>query len=242
MSGLSIAELERKYHTEPGRVGRALRAKGVKIRAARNQFNRPYTFHTRYFQTIDSHTKAYVLGLMFSDGNVNLQSFGASFCSVDLELVEFVKAQLSLTKEIYRHKAAGGWVIQFHDEQTKNDLIRVGCTPQKSLTKEFPTEEQVPREFVDSFILGYFDGNGCISGRRQQVKFYSSTRFCHGLVAYLQSQGIATCKVTEDSNPSSSYFRIGEQRSIDALAELMYRNCPFSLGRKRERFANVSCP
>ena len=51
----------------------------------------------------------------------------------------------------------------FRDTIIYKDLIKLGCTPKKSLVLKFPTENQVPEKFVNSFILGYFDGDGHIS-------------------------------------------------------------------------------
>lgn len=45
----------------------------------------------------------------------------------------------------------------------KERLIELGCTPRKSLTLQFPTEKQVPREFIVPFLRGYYDGDGVLS-------------------------------------------------------------------------------
>lgn len=45
----------------------------------------------------------------------------------------------------------------------KQRLIELGCTPQKSCTLKFPTEEQIPKEYIIPFIRGYFDGDGVLS-------------------------------------------------------------------------------
>ena len=50
------------------------------------------------------------------------------------------------------------------------DLIKLGCVPNKSLTVKFPTEEQVPKEFLSSFILGLIDGDGSIGIYKRKVK------------------------------------------------------------------------
>lgn len=43
------------------------------------------------------------------------------------------------------------------------DLVRLGVHQNKSLTLLFPTEDQIPKELQIYWILGYFDGDGCIS-------------------------------------------------------------------------------
>ena len=44
-----------------------------------------------------------------------------------------------------------------------NDLIKQGCVPNKSLILTFPNKHQVPKNLINHFIRGYFDGDGSIS-------------------------------------------------------------------------------
>lgn len=60
------------------------------------------------------------------------------------------------------------------NNEFKNDLIKLGCCPQKSLILKFPTAEQVPENFIIPFIRGYFDGDGCLSHVYSDTK---KTRF-----------------------------------------------------------------
>jgi len=41
------------------------------------------------------------------------------------------------------------------------DLLKLGLTPRKSLTIEFP--KNVPNQYLSHFIRGYFDGDGCVA-------------------------------------------------------------------------------
>ena len=43
-----------------------------------------------------------------------------------------------------------------------NDLIKQGCVPNKSLILTFPNKYQVPKNLINHFIRGYFDGDGSI--------------------------------------------------------------------------------
>lgn len=46
-----------------------------------------------------------------------------------------------------------------------NDLIKQGCVPNKSLILTFPNKYHVPKNLINHFIRGYFDGDGCITRR-----------------------------------------------------------------------------
>lgn len=43
------------------------------------------------------------------------------------------------------------------------DLIKLGCTPQKTYDIKFPSMDIVPKQYLRDFVRGFFDGDGCIS-------------------------------------------------------------------------------
>ena len=53
--------------------------------------------------------------------------------------------------------------MRYYSNKLCNDLIKLGCTPRKSLTLEFP---DIATNFHRHFIRGYIDGDGCISFRK----------------------------------------------------------------------------
>ena len=52
--------------------------------------------------------------------------------------------------------------ISFRDKEMHDDLVSLGCVPQKSLILNFPKEEQVPKYLLRHFVRGYIDGDGYI--------------------------------------------------------------------------------
>ena len=72
----------------------------------------------------------------------------------------------------------------FRSETCKNDLIKQGCTPKKSLTLTFPTEEQVPKTLIKHFIRGYFDGDGWFTNTSEcfQVGLIGTEDFIKGFL------------------------------------------------------------
>lgn len=58
--------------------------------------------------------------------------------------------------------------LNFNSIKLCNDLTKLGAIRNKSLTLTFPTFIQ--KELMSSFILGYFDGDGCIwNGKRKKM-------------------------------------------------------------------------
>lgn len=116
----------------------------------------------------DSWTResAYLLGLLSADGNLinNPVNRGKYFSltSVDLELVQNMRTLLKSEHRIYIRdvyaKRKKAYQIKIGNAALFERLTRIGLTPAKSHTLQFP---ECPIGFLPDFIRGYFDGDGC---------------------------------------------------------------------------------
>lgn len=121
-----------------------------------------YQYDRNFFKKIDSDEKAYVLGLLYADGNVINSQMQLWLNDVDLlENVRFLLKSNHPIKNYKRQPKIFKYMIG--SIELVDDLIKLGCVPNKSLILKFPTEDQVPEKFIGSFMLGYFDGDGSIS-------------------------------------------------------------------------------
>ena len=139
------------------------------------KFERKYNYNENYFEKIDSPEKAYCLGFWYADGYVETSpNHVISIAQIDLQkdILEKIAHEFGSDKPIYERKHEKGrifYVLQFNGEKLTSDLIKLGCTTNKSLTLQFPTYKIVPIEFMSHFIRGYFDGDGCIwNGKRKK--------------------------------------------------------------------------
>lgn len=111
---------------------------------------------------------AYLLGLLYSDGNVYMKGNRAlvSFGSDDPELSFFVKSVLGGRSKVFSYKRELGKIryqVQYSSHSLCNRLVELGCPPRKSFILGPPPIE---RNLWDPFLLGFFDGDGCISCNR----------------------------------------------------------------------------
>jgi hypothetical protein len=116
---------------------------------------------------------AWVLGLLFTDGNVSLGR--VSLSSVDLDLLEKVKRLLNSSKPIYKAKQSYDkskylYKYEFYREKMRGDLNRLGLHERKSLNMIFP---DVPEDYMRHFIRGCWDGDGSvfISGGKMNANY-----------------------------------------------------------------------
>jgi len=117
---------------------------------------------------------AYVLGLIYTDGNLHIRKEKSgyelgilSFAQKEKELVEkFLNlmncnATIRFKERMELQNTTAGELYYFSigNNDIKNDLIRLGVTPNKSLDMKFP---EVPKEFLRHFVRGLFDGDGSV--------------------------------------------------------------------------------
>lgn len=126
-----------------------------------------------YFGQVDTPMKAYLLGLMATDGTVALKTNAISLKVglKDIELAELARDEISPRSavRVYTYPPLPGYakerkVAQFgvSSPQIKADLVELGVVPRKTFIIEWP---RLAPEFTAPFMLGCFDGDGHLSCR-----------------------------------------------------------------------------
>ena len=100
----------------------------------------------------------YLLGYLFSDGYVNKKKGLINIPSKDKEILE--KLSLIVGNVPVNKNTVGSYYIQWYSKQHIEELEKLGCTNNKSLTLKFPT--LLNNNLIHHFIRGYFDGDGSI--------------------------------------------------------------------------------
>lgn len=165
---MSIRKISQKYNINRTDISLLIKQNNINIS------KRLITLDETYFETINTEEKAYWLGFLYADGNVNKNNIEISLKYDDIEHLEKFKKSLNSDVKItdgYRKckvstnpdKELRYARLIITSTKMTNDLIKLGCVPNKSLTLTFPTEEQVPNHLIRHFIRGYFDGDGCVS-------------------------------------------------------------------------------
>lgn len=115
-----------------------------------------------YFGEIDSPLKAYVLGWLASDGWISGNEVCIRLHEKDAAAVELIRDQLAPLHLVRRQLAGECPMASFRvtSDQMRGDLHRLGVTSRKSLTIRYP--RGLPVRYTNSFILGCFDGDGCL--------------------------------------------------------------------------------
>lgn len=176
-NNLSIQAISKKYNISWNKVKKILLENKVQIISKRNQYGIDIKVKENIFDKIDSSEKAYWLGLLYADGYIrnNRNEIGLTLQEKDVKTVQAFHDFCGLSNDIREHiirrnnKEYKSYDCTFSSKKIKEDLIKLGCVPCKSLVLTFPTEKQVPNEFLYDFIRGYVDGDGYLQFDKTKV-------------------------------------------------------------------------
>ena len=163
----TLSYYKKKYNLSY-RKGKHPNSKGKRI----------YNVDDNYFSEINSDT-CYWAGFIAADGNINkkMNSLTIALSSKDESHLEKFLKCLNSNYKINRY-LSNGFPTSYITIQSKkmcNDLfLNFNITPKKSYTLRHPNI--LNKEFIDSFIIGYIDGDGTIGltkGKRQMRAYIS---------------------------------------------------------------------
>lgn len=204
-----------------------------------------YQVNENYFDEIDSHNKAYVLGFILADAHIGKYELSIKLQEGDIEILEFIKDQLEYTGIIKTNKGRLDYrtgninkstaCLRIYNKKLLDKLRSFyNLTNHKSLDLVLPISN-INKEFINSFILGFFDGDGCIY--KSKIGQYQLS-FCGTQIVCNQIQDILinNCGLS----PRKTYFiknccqlRYCGIAVIERIRNFMYKDSSFSLSRKR---------
>ena len=211
-----------------------------------------------YFEKINSHNKAYVLGVMYSDGYLVKEGSGTKrigIDSVDKEWLENIAKDMEFTGEIVDLGIRrSGFSSNKHHYRFKisspklyNDLIKLGCFEHKTNILCFPTLNQVPPIYINSFIAGYLDGDGSLSiiteknteYKRFIMSFTGTHEMIQGIQDFFQTNVSGTKRFPERKTNNITIQYSGISNVYDKIF-LLYKDTTIRLPRKYQIYLEMS--
>src|SRR3990167_6722771 len=128
---------------------------------------RKYTVNHNFFENINNQKNAYCLGLWCADGHNLKNEKGISISIIDLDIIGKIKKCLGYTGPMFKKKLPSekfSYSLHITSLKLCQDLIKWGCVPRKSYCLEFP--KNILDNLMSHFIRGFFDGDGCLSKRK----------------------------------------------------------------------------
>ena len=167
-------------------------------------FIRKHKINDNFFSSW-SDKMAYVLGVIYTDGNISYNQaphakkkyLRLSVAQKEPEILDKILLLMDSDYPIRKRTVKDGFKvseINYFDIQNDllcSDLIKLGVTPKKSLTVKFPN---IPEPYIRHFIRGCWDGDGSISKGAESSSYSASFvsgsyAFIFSLINYLKEKG-----------------------------------------------------
>lgn len=202
-----------------------------------------------YFSIIDSHEKAYWLGILFTDGCIDHPAgretrIRLSLQERDEHLLESYKECLGLDSKIITdcHKQNSVMKnVEFVDDQIGYDLARYGIIQNKTYLCKHIEFDAIPKDFIPSFLLGLFDGDGGISFNKDNINDVSLgfTSYYQSIVEDFRDQ--IDELIRKDSHNKSFFTSAWHVQwrgriQVIKILDILYENSPVFLNRKKEKY------
>lgn len=211
----------------------------------KNRINR--RIDSNYFSQIDSPIKAYWLGFLFTDGCVDhyrkTGRIRLQLQEADIEILEKFKEDLQIDSKIIYDKRDNSTCcsVEFVDEQIFNDLGQYGIIPNKTYQIDRIPYEKIPKEYLKSYVLGLFDGDGGLSYSKDY-----STDVTLSYTAYHETEvidfqylinSLASIEKTNKNFFTSAWHTQWRGRiQVLKILDILYEQCPRHLKRKYDKY------
>ena len=125
--------------------------------------------------------------------------------------------------------------LEVNSSKMANDLINLGCVPNKSLILLPPN---LTDKFISHFIRGYFDGDGSIGKYNGRIKFslLGTNELLIWILNYFKNKGMKTTpKISKRKNIYT--FQVNSNSDIELIENILYNSSnDYHLKRKKEKF------
>ena len=208
-----------------------------------------YLRNEHYFEVINSEAKSYIVGFIAADGALVKSSTGNSYYLTitikyeDKAVLEFIKTELGSTHKLMEINRIGGFGNPVHhvrlclaNKYIVHYLNNLGIKPRKSLSMP-NIIANIPLQYRDAFIIGYFDGDGSVShvhnspnNKSLHIQIRGTKEFLTGIANHLEL-------------PDSFIYEHGSIPQLSITSKKYqrrffncYHNLPFYYTRKYNKF------
>ena len=230
-------------------IRKILLENNIAIRGLNNKGNRVED----YFSVIDTPEKAYLLGIIQTDGNVRITNRNATLSItqhkdyawyIEDMLLDFSDKECNTKDKNCRQ-------LQIGSKAIVNDLINLGIVPNKT---KLQTDDNintlwdsVPEEFKGDFIRGCIDGDGYVTFFLQERGINESCNigFCSvkeilidKIIDFINAKFNYKCGKTNDGNVYKLYIT-SREKAIE-IGKYLYTNFKYPFGHPKKATAWIN--
>lgn len=210
---------------------------------------RKYKLNEKYFDKIDTPTKAYILGFFYADGcnYMSKDTVSMSLQEEDGYILERIRKEIDSEKELefidYSDKHDFGYTYKnqyrllLFSHYMCNSLEEKGMFQNKSLILSFP--DWLNKDLIPHFIRGYYDGDGSVcfgSGRKTNciLTITSTNKFCSKIKEIIEKELGINTYIADASNHNeiTKVFGISGSLQVKKFLDYIYKDADIYLVRK----------
>lgn len=243
----SMGEISKIVNICVSQIWRVLKINNI---PSKNQFNyrdklKKYHINENFFNKIDSPEKAYILGLLYADGNANkkIKQITLKLQVNDKPVLDRISLLIETDKPLHFVKKSktthqDQYVLKITNKVIYTDLVNHGIVPNKTFITTFPKLEE---QLIPHFIRGYFDGDGCFYVGKQNRACWSiigSTNFINSVQNLIQEKLNIKSYIQHDKRCKAGIdiLRIRRLSDIKKISEWMWCNSTIHLERKYNKY------
>lgn len=247
--GFSIKNIADNSSLTEWNIRKILLENNIKLRGLNNKGNRIED----YFSVIDTPEKAYLLGIIQTDGNVRVTNKNASFTITQHKDYAWYLEDmlLNFSDKICNTKDKNCRQLQIGSKTIVNDLINIGIIPNKT-KKQTDNDinklwESVPIEFKGDFIRGCIDGDGYIKFFTQQKAINESCNIglcsvkevlIDKIINFIDNKFNYKCGKGKDGNVYKLY--ITDRKKAIEIGKYLYNNFKYPFGHPKKASAWIN--
>lgn len=253
INGESSVKIGKRYGVSHKPILKELHNMGIEVDQKR--FARKYKIEESFFDEINTPNKAYIMGLLHSDGsnNMNKSTISISLQEEDKDILEQIRTEIKSEKPLefldYSNKHDFGYTyknqyrLTMFSKHMCKELNNKGITPNKSLTIGFP--HWLDKELLSHYIRGVYDGDGSIYRAYRNdnnlpitVTITATESFCKDLKDICNEELNISAGIYDASchNGITKVFTLSGRNIAKKFLDWIYQDADLFLQRKYERY------
>lgn len=244
----SCKEIGKLYNCSKQVINKLLRANKIYIKnnSEAHMGNCSLDINKNIFENIDSHEKAYWLGMLAGDGYNHGNTISLGLAEKDKEHVykfkKFMNSGHKVIRIINKKLKKDGtqsitYRISIYNKKISDDLNKLGIGGNKTINLKFPN---IDEKYYSSFCLGLVDADGSFpkSKTKNILRFNVCGTF--DVMTKVKEVLVSNCKISnlELNETNTSFLFVvsyGGTNNIYKICKFLYSNNLYSLYRKRKR-------
>jgi len=234
--GASSIELSGKYDCNSETILNILKAHSIRVRG-----NNESVVNHYFFDRIDSHIKAQILGVLFADGFIGESKknyfIGIKLQEIDKEYLGNFRKIINLKRPLHFYSAIDEkhqnlYQLTISSKRMYEKLKKYGMKKGKRESPLFLDER-----LLNSFILGFFEGDGSVGSCCGSKKWLTFTSASKEFLEFIKKIIVKNCRVNNvNILQKKTAFQLSwhGKNDIDTILTWMYKDVCIDFVMKRK--------